>query len=79
MNKLKEMRLCKNMSQSKLAEASSVKYRMIQNYEQGENDLTKAKLETILRLCVALQCHLGELFEDAELLEKIKEYEKIPR
>ena len=50
MNKLKEKRMQRKLSQSQLAKASGVSLRMLQKYEQGDRDLNKAQAETVYKL-----------------------------
>ena len=54
---LKERREAYGLSQSALAEKSGVNVRMIQHYEQGVKDLSKASFKTIKALADALGCH----------------------
>lgn len=63
MSNLKRIRKDKNISQSKLAEASGVSVRMIQHYEQGVKDLNKAQAITVYRLAQALECTVEDLIE----------------
>lgn len=43
------------MSQKALAEQSGVPLRMIQLYEQGQNDIRKASADYVIRLCTSLE------------------------
>lgn len=61
MNKLKEKRMQRKLSQSQLAKASGVSLRMLQKYEQGDRDLNKAQAETVYKLAKALNCQMEEL------------------
>lgn len=49
------------LSQKMLSEKSGVSLRMIQLYEQGQNDLKSAKVETVIALSKALECGVEEL------------------
>ncbi|MFQ9126948.1 MAG: helix-turn-helix domain-containing protein [Butyricicoccaceae bacterium] len=62
--------------QSQLAEAAGVNVRMYQKYEQGDRDISKAQLSTLLRICKALSCKLSDIVTDAETSELLAEYEK---
>ena len=68
MTKLKERRLIEGLSQSELAEKSGVSFRMIQQYEQGQQPMDKAEIGTILRLSVALGCAVYDILETDELV-----------
>ena len=63
MNKLKEKRTQRKLSQSQLAKASGVSLRMLQKYEQGDRDLNKAQAETVYKLAQALDCTIEELID----------------
>lgn len=64
------------ISQEQLAEAAGVNVRMYQKYEQGDRDISKAQLSTLLRICKALSCKLSDIVTDAETSELLAEYEK---
>ena len=53
-----------------------VNVRMYQKYEQGDRDISKAQLTTLLRICKALSCKLSDIVTDAETSELLAEYEK---
>lgn len=72
MNKLKQMRVDRKMSQSKLAEASGVNVRMIQHYEQGSKDINGAHLSTLLKLANGLDCALADIISDEDSLELMR-------
>ena len=61
---LKRFREMMRLSQSELARISGVKVRMIQLYEQRENDIDKAQVKTLYRLSKALKCHIEDLLEN---------------
>ena len=58
---LKEIRDNKGYSQQKLADISGVSVRMIQKYEQGDKDITKASVTTVYNLARALEVSIYEL------------------
>ena len=72
MNKLKEKRLALGLSQSQLAEKSGVNVRVLQHYEQGSKNFDHARIDTILKICIALNCKLEDVIEDEEFLKLIK-------
>lgn len=53
---LKTLRKQLHLTQSKLAELSGVSLRMIQAYEQGDQDIKKAEAQTVFALSRALGC-----------------------
>jgi transcriptional regulator with XRE-family HTH domain len=70
--KLQELRLSSGLSQAQLAGKASLKVRTLQNYEQGGRNLDGAKLETLLKLCIAMDCKLIDLIEDEHCKELLK-------
>ena len=60
-SKLHQIRKARGFTQQQLAEASGVTLRMIQLYEQGQNDINKAQVHVVLRLATALGCDIEDL------------------
>ena len=58
---LKKMRIKNGLSQSALAKASGVPLRTIQQYEQRQKDLAKARAEYLIALSRALNCDPSRL------------------
>ena len=58
---LKALREAAGLSQSALASASGVSIRMIQHYEQGVKDLSKAQVITALKLAKSLGVTVEQL------------------
>ena len=73
-SKLQTKRLEAQMSQSQLAAAAGIIGRMLQYYEQGAKDLSGAKLATLLKLCLALNCTLADILPDGETTELLTRY-----
>lgn len=73
--KLKEMRQAAGLSQSQLAEKANMNVRTLQHYEQGSKVFDHARIDTILRVCLALDCKLEDVIENQEYLDLIKRYE----
>ena len=61
--RLKTARGIAGLSQSELAEISGVSVRTIQQYEQRQKSINRAKAETLLRLARALCCDMEDLME----------------
>ena len=59
--RLKKMRIKNGLSQSGLAKASGVPLRTIQQYEQRQKDLSKARAEYLIALSRALNCDPSRL------------------
>jgi len=74
--RLQTLRQTAGYSQSQLAKIAGISARVLQNYEQGARDLNGAKLETLLRLCLALKCKLSDIVTDDATAELLSKYEK---
>ena len=70
--KLKEMRQTRGLSQSQLAEKTGINVRTIQHYEQGSKNFDHARIDTIIKICIALNCKLEDVIENPEYIELIK-------
>ena len=70
--KLKEMRQAAGLSQSQLAEKTGINVRTIQHYEQGSKNFDHARIDTIMKVCVALHCKLEDVIENQEYVDLIK-------
>lgn len=75
MSKLKTTRQAKGLSQSQLAEKANMNVRTLQHYEQGSKVFDHARIDTILRVCLALDCKLEDIIENQEYIDLIKQYE----
>ena len=60
-SRLARLRSYAGLTQRMLADRSGVSIRMIEQYEQGRKDLSKASAETILKLSQVLRCSMEEL------------------
>ncbi len=60
---LNRLRKARVLSQKELAETSGVALRMIQLYEQKQNDINKAQASSLQSLAQALGCKIEDLFE----------------
>ncbi len=69
---LQRLRVEKGLSQTALAAKSGVTKRAIECYEQRTRVIDNAKLDTLCRLCFALDCKLEDILENKELIEKFK-------
>lgn len=64
-SKLHEIRKARGFTQRQLSEASGVALRMIQLYEQKQNDISKAQVTVVLNLAKALGCEAEDLIDKA--------------
>lgn len=70
--KLKEKRQAAGLSQSQLAEKTGINVRTIQHYEQGSKIFDHARIDTILKVCLVLNCSLEDVIENPTYLEILK-------
>lgn len=61
--RLFEIRKARGFTQQQLSEASGVTLRMIQLYEQKQNDISKAQVTVVLNLAKALGCEVEDLID----------------
>lgn len=73
-NRLQSTRLAHDLSQSELATAAGINPRMLQYYEQGVKEISGAKLATLLKICLALNCKLEDILPDGETTELLRRY-----
>lgn len=73
--KLKAVRISKKLTQKTVSEAANVNDRTFQFYEQGTKLIDNASLETILKLCLVLNCKIEDIIESDELIELLHEYQ----
>ncbi len=59
--RLKRLRMYAGLSQKELAEKTGIPLRTIQQYEQGQKDLTHARAESVVRLAKALYCEVEDI------------------
>ena len=62
-SRLQFIRKARGFTQRQLSEASGVSVRMIQLYEQRQNDIAKAQATVVIRLARALGCKAEDLVE----------------
>ena len=63
MNNLKRLRTGKGLTQAQLAESAETTLRTIQKYENGELDLRKAQVQTVLKMAQALGCSVEDIIK----------------
>lgn len=74
--KLKELRRARGFSQIQLAEKTGLNVRTIQHYEQGSKNFDHARIDTILRVCIALDCKLEDILENQEYVGLLKKMQQ---
>lgn len=74
MTKLKAKRMEVGLTQSQLAETAGINVRVLQHYEQGSKNFDHARIDTILKVCLALECDMSDVIENDEYLKLIEKY-----
>lgn len=77
MSKLQDVRKSKSISQGTLAELTEMSLSAVTKLEQGQRNINKAELSTLLKLCLALDCRLSDILDDPETLDLLEQYNKI--
>lgn len=72
--KLKEMRQAAGLSQSQLAEKANINARTLQHYEQGSKNFDHARMDTIFRVCLALNCKFEDVIENQDYIDLFNKY-----
>ena len=62
-SKLSKIRKARGFTQQELSENSGVSLRMVQLYEQRQNDINKAQVNVVLNLAKALGCEVEDIME----------------
>lgn len=62
-SKLHTIRKARDFTQQQLSDASGVALRMVQLYEQKQNDLSKAQVNVVISLAKALGCEVEDLID----------------
>ena len=74
--KLGKLRRMRNLSQSQLAEISGVPKRNIECFEQKHRDIDGAHIDTLLNLCIALNCKLPDILENEDTIRKLEKFNR---
>ena len=72
---LQTMRLKQGLSQSQLAIKTGIPKNTIISYEHGVSNINTAKLETLLKFCIVLECKLNDLLTDTSLMNLVTLYD----
>lgn len=74
MSKLKTARQAAGLSQNQLAEKANINVRTLQHYEQRSKILDHARIDTILRVCLALNCKFEDIIENQDYIDLFNKY-----
>lgn len=77
MSKLQDRRVIKGITQDDLANSVNVSKRLIQSLEQGVRDINGTKLQTLLQICMTLNCRLEDILEGDYLNNLLGEYQSL--
>lgn len=72
--KLQEARKAAGLSQSQLADKAGMNVRTLQHYEQGSKIFDNARMDTVLKVCLALKCEIKDVIENEEYIALVEEY-----
>ena len=72
--KLKALRIEKGMTQAQLADAANINMRVLQHYEQGTKSFDSARLDVILKVCIALNCKMSDILDNENNIELYNRY-----
>lgn len=69
MTGMRNIRLHKNMTQQQLADKSGVSVNVIKALEKNARSTDRAQIDTLVRICYALDCKISQVLLDKELIE----------
>lgn len=70
--KLKQLRQAAGLSQSQFAKKAEMSVRTLQHYEQGSKDFNNARIDTIIKACIVLNCKLEDIIDNQEYIRLLK-------
>ena len=76
MNKLKKMRNKAGYSQSQFANLAGINIGTLRHYEQGSKNFDHARIDTILKTCLILDCKFRDVIENEEYIRLLEDYVK---
>jgi transcriptional regulator with XRE-family HTH domain len=74
MSKLKAKRIETGLSQSQLAEKAELNVRVLQHYEQASKNFDHARIDKIIKVCLALNCKIDDILENQEYVNLFNKY-----
>lgn len=72
--KLKTLREKAGLTQHELANKSGVNIQTLRKYEQGTKNINNARLKTILKLAITLNCNISDILTDNDTIVYLEEY-----
>ena len=71
--KLKTLRKKAGLTQQQLANKAGVNIQTLRKYEQGTKNINNARLKTILKLAITLNCNISDILTD-DTIVYLEEY-----
>lgn len=71
--KLKTLREQVGLTQQELSNKSGVNIQTLRKYEQGTKNINNARLKTILKLAITLNCNISDILTD-DTIVYLEEY-----
>lgn len=72
MSKLRDVRKSRGMTIKQLADKTGISFRSLGKYENGQLNIDGAKLKTLVKLSLALDCKVEEIIEEDILVKALK-------
>lgn len=75
-NNLMQRRLEKGWTRKQLEEISGVSHTVIKALEYDVRSTNSAQIDTLAKLCSALECRISDVLTEQTLIEKVRECEE---
>ena len=72
--KLKTLREEAGLTQQQLSNKAGVNIQTLRKYEQGTKNINNARLKTILKLAISLNCNISDILTDDDTIVYLEEY-----
>lgn len=72
MSKLRDVRKARGMTIKQLSSKTGISFRSLGKYENGQLNIDGAKLKTLVKLSLALDCKIEDIVEDDVLVKDLK-------
>ncbi len=75
-NNLMQRRLEKGWTRKQLEEISGVSHTVIKALEYDVRSTNSAQIDTLAKICCALECRISDVLTEQTLIEKVRECEE---
>jgi transcriptional regulator with XRE-family HTH domain len=72
LSKLRDVRKARGMTVKQLSSKTGISFRSLGKYENGQLNIDGAKLKTLVKLSLALDCKIEDIVEDDVLVKDLK-------